>query len=68
MKESNILVGNAIIKQQQKEVLLSTKGQYMKELDTNAGIVINNILLRETLQSIKEIYIYNSLAWQKVCT
>ena len=30
MKESNILVGNAIIKQLQREVLLNTKGQYMK--------------------------------------
>ena len=31
MKESNFLAGNAIIKQQQKQVLLNTKGQYMKE-------------------------------------
>ena len=45
MKESNITVGNATIKQQKKEILLNTKEQYMKELDSYAGIVINNILL-----------------------
>ena len=51
MKESNILVGNAPIKQQQKEVLLDIKGQHMKELDSHEGIVINNILLGKILQS-----------------
>ena len=37
MKESNILASNATIKQQQKEVLLNTKGQYMKESNILAG-------------------------------
>ena len=67
MKESNSPPGSATIKQQQKEIWLNTKGQYMKELDFYAGIVINDILLWEILQSTKEIYICNSLAWQKVC-
>ena len=34
MKESYILEANATIKQQQKEVLVITKGQYMKESNT----------------------------------
>ena len=59
MKESNILLGNATIKQHQKEILLDTKGQHMKELDSHAGIVISNILLGIILQSTKGIYMYN---------
>ena len=62
MKESNILVGNAMIKQQQKEVFVNTEEHYMKELDSHAGIVINNIPVGQILQSTKEIYIYNSPA------
>ena len=31
MKESNTLAANATIKQDQKEILLNTNGQYMKE-------------------------------------
>ena len=31
MMESNILADNATIKQLQKEVLVNTRGQYMKE-------------------------------------
>ena len=65
MRESNILANNATIKQNQKEILLNTKGQYMKELDSHAGIAINNILLEQILQSTKEIYIHISPAWQK---
>ena len=34
MKESNTLAGNATIKQHQKEILLDTKGQYMKVSNT----------------------------------
>ena len=67
MKESNILVGNATIKQRQKEILLNTKVQYMKELDSYAGIVNNNIHLGQILKSTKEIYILNSPGWHKVC-
>ena len=63
MKESNILVNNATIKQQQKQILLNTKGWHMKELDSHADIVINNIPLGHILQGTKEIYIYNSPAW-----
>ena len=37
MKESNTLAGNATINQQQKEILVNTKGQYMKESNTLAG-------------------------------
>ena len=36
----------------------------MKELDSHAGIVIKNILLEEILKSTKEIYIFDSPAWQ----
>ena len=35
MKESNSLVGNATIKEQQKEILLVTKAQFMKKLKPN---------------------------------
>ena len=42
MKESNFLAGNATTKQQQKEILLSTKEDYMKESDTLAGNVAGN--------------------------
>ena len=66
MKESNILMGFATIKQHQKDVLRNRKGQNMKELDSHAGIVINNIPLGQILQSTKEIYIHNSPASQKV--
>ena len=59
MKESNILADNATIKQQQRAILLDIKGQHMKELDSNAGILINNLVLGQILQSNKEIYIYN---------
>ena len=65
--ESNTLVGNAAIKQHQKEILMNTKGQYMKELDSRAGIVLNNTLLGQILKSTKEIYIYKSPARQEVC-
>ena len=39
----------------------------MKELDSHAGIVINNTLLGKILQSTKDIYINNGPAWLKVC-
>ena len=55
--ESNIVADNATIKQQHKEVLLDTKGQYMMELDYHAVSVISYILLRKILQSTKKIYI-----------
>ena len=42
MKESNILTSNATIKEHQKEILLDTKGQHIKEFDY---IVISNTLL-----------------------
>ena len=42
MKDSNIIAGNATIKQQQKEVLLNTKGQYMKESNTLVNSVEKN--------------------------
>ena len=38
MKESSILVGNATIKKLQREILLNTKGQYMKE----SNILVSN--------------------------
>ena len=37
MKESNILVGDATIKQLQRVILLNTKGQYIKESYIPAG-------------------------------
>ena len=37
MKESNTLAGNAIIKQNQREILLNTKVQYMKGWNIFAG-------------------------------
>ena len=51
MKESSILVSNANIRQHQKEILFDTKGQYMKELDSYAGIESNIMLLGNILQS-----------------
>ena len=53
MKESNTLARNATIKQQQEEVLLNTKGQYMKETNTLAG---NNSLRKEILLNTKGKY------------
>ena len=66
MTESNILVSNATIKQQQKQVLFNTKWQHMKELDSHAGIVINNILLGQILEGTKGIFIHKSPALQKI--
>ena len=65
MKESNIFVSNAAINQLQRAILQDIKGQHMNELDSNAGIVINNKLT--ILQSTKEIYINKSQALHKVC-
>ena len=61
MKESNILVDNATIKQHPNEILLNTKGQHMKEFDSIADIVINNIFLGQILQSTKKIYIFKNM-------
>ena len=44
MKESNFLVGNAVIKQNQKKILLNTKLQHMKESNMLVGnATISNI-------------------------
>ena len=47
MKESNILAEDATIKLLQMEVLLNTKKQYMKELNTLAANVSFKQLKRE---------------------
>ena len=54
MKESNILAGNATIKQHQRAILLDIKGQHMNELDSHEGVEINNTLLGNILQHTKE--------------
>ena len=61
MKESNFLVGNATIKQHQKDILLNTKGQCMKEsniLVSNANIkqLQKEILQHTKGQHMKELY------------
>ena len=38
-----------------REVLIHTKGQHMKESDSHAGIVINNILQEQILQSKEKV-------------
>ena len=48
MKESNFLVGNATIKQHQKEILLNTKGQYMKE----SNILVGNATIKQNQKEI----------------
>ena len=53
MKESNTLVGYAIIKQLTSLILLNTKGQYMKESNTLAGYVTIKQQQREVLLNIK---------------
>ena len=60
MKESNTHVGNAIIKQLQRQVLLHTKGQYMKESNTLAGNAIIKELQRQVLLNTKEQYMKES--------
>ena len=50
MKESNILAGNATIKQHQKEVSLITKGQHMKE----SNILVDDASIK---QHQKEIFL-----------
>ena len=50
------LANNAIIKQLKSQVLLNTKGQYMKESNTLAGIVIMKQLQKEVLFNIKGQY------------
>ena len=56
MKESNTLVGNATIKQLQREVLLNTKGQYMKESNTLADNATIKLLQRAVLLNTKGRY------------
>ena len=66
MKESNILVGNATIKQHRRGILLNTKGLYMKEsniLATNATIKQPQgaILIHIKGQHIKELDSHNGI-------
>ena len=53
MKESNFPVGNANIRQLQREILKSTKGQYMKESNTLVGNVAIEHLVRTILPDTK---------------
>ena len=59
--ESNSLAGNATIKQQQKEVLLITKEQYMKESNFLADIAVCNLLLGQVSQGTKGNYILQEI-------
>ena len=53
-------MGNATIKQHLKEILLNTKGHYMKELNTFAGNVTIKQLQREVLLNTKGQYMKES--------
>ena len=53
---SNTLAGNGIIKQLQRELLLNTKGQYIKESNTLAGNAIIKQQQKEILLNTKEKY------------
>ena len=48
MKASNMLVGNVTIKQHQKEILLSTKGQYMKE----SNFLVDNVTIKQQQKKV----------------
>ena len=54
MKDSNTLAGNATIKQLQREILLDTEVQYMKELNTLVINAIITFLLRTISQGTKK--------------
>jgi len=55
MKELNTLVGNAPIKQLEREILLNTKGQYMKESNNLAGdVTIKQLHLAKHKMAIHE--------------
>ena len=72
MKESNILVSNVAYNSLRREVLLNTKGHYMKESNTivgNAtikqsntpvGIAANDSMMRQLLQNTKGKYMKES--------
>ena len=47
MKDSNILAGNATRNLQTREVLLNTKGQYIKESNTLVGNATINSQIRD---------------------
>ena len=53
MKESNIPVGNASKSLDQMQLLLNTKGQYMKESNFLAFYVANNFLTKDILLNTK---------------
>ena len=63
MKESNILAGNATIKQHKKDILLNTKEQYTKESNTLVGYAAYNCLTREILQDTIGLYIEANKHW-----
>ena len=56
MKESNTLVGNATIKQLQKEVLPNIKGQYMKDSNILADNATIKQLQKEVLANTRGQY------------
>ena len=48
MKESNIIVSNATIKQHQKEISLDTKRQYMKE----SNFLVGNVSIKQQQKEV----------------
>ena len=60
MKESNFLAGNATIKQNQKDLLLNTKGQYTKESNILAGNATIEQHQKEILLNTKGQYMKES--------
>ena len=48
MQESNILVGDVSIKQQQNEVYINIKGQFMMKLD----ILVSNVSIMQLKKEI----------------
>ena len=57
MKESNILVCNATIKQLKGEISLNINGEYMTESNTLVGNAIDNFPIGVVLENTISLYI-----------
>ena len=66
MEESNTLSWTATIKQLKREIMLKTKGQYMKESNTLTGNANNNFHGRHVLLNTKGKYMRDFNAQQRI--
>ena len=64
MKELNILESNATIKQLQKQILLNTRGQYMKDPNILADNATIKQLQKEVLVNTRGQYMKEKISWQ----